>query len=303
MTSEFVRHEFEWLAQVASDASLTATSVRLAIVMLSYFNRETREARPAVATLAVNLQVSERSVQRAIAELEQRHLQVTSGGGRRRANRYRWKIEALDSAWKPRQTCQGLADETPSGTSPFEDERVTALTVKGDNLDAKTLTRLSPEPIEENLLKEPLSLSPVTAPAKKEGGEELMVWIEKVLAAYPQSKNHSPKKVIDALQATPRAAWPAVVAGCVGYAAEYKLKPTTHPKALDGFISERVFENYDGKPSPAVTFVKQDTPEWRARVAAGHKPGLNYAKPPEGVTSPGWYFPASHTPVQNGFTQ
>jgi hypothetical protein len=168
--TEFARLEFAWLAQVASDVTLPVTAVRAAIVLVGYFDRKTQSAYPAIETLARKLQVAERSVQRAIAALAPRHLAVSVGGGRSKQNVYRWRIETAADVEKPRQACQGLADETPTEPSPFEAnkprqarqglqaERVTALSVKGDRPVAKTPTELSPNSLEENLIKEPLRL-------------------------------------------------------------------------------------------------------------------------------------------------
>lgn len=132
-----------------------------------------------------------------------------------------------------------------------------------------------------------------------------MVCVEKILLAYPKSKTYSPQKVIAALKATPTADWPAVIAGCSGYAAEYRDKPTTHPKALDRFISERVFENFGGKrPGPKLVAVLLDTPSGRAWDA--YERGTNGKPPP--WSNGRWYFPTPTPPLpssppQNGSMQ
>jgi hypothetical protein len=181
--TDFVRQEFAWLAQVAADGTLPATSLRLAIVLIAYFNRETLTAYPAISTLAERLQVAERSVQRALAALMPRHLTVSVGGGRSRVNVYRWKIDVADSNYNPRQPGQGLDDETPIVLSPIEREKPrqgcqglepetpTGLSRNPDSSVAKTPTELSPEPLEENLFKEPTSgslRSPEASPAARD---------------------------------------------------------------------------------------------------------------------------------------
>lgn len=147
---------------------------------------------------------------------------------------------------------------------------------------------------------------PVTSPAKARGGGDLIDCIERVLTAYPKSKTTSQPKALAAIEATPPADWPALIAGCAGYAAEFKDKPTTHPIALDRFIRERIFDNFSGKPSAdtaALVTVLHDTPEGRAwdanwRATKGKPPPWSNGR---------WYFPtpappALHAP-HNGFQQ
>jgi hypothetical protein len=169
MADDFTRDRLAWLQQVAADADLPPLASRVAIMLATrYFNRESRSAWPAIATLAVDLGAAPRSIQRTIAALAPRHLSVATGGGRSSTNEYRWRIEGSGRDEKPRQPRQGLPREkTLTGLSPFrprkpqqncqgiEAETLTNLTRNPDKTVQKTLTGLSPEPLEENPLKEP----------------------------------------------------------------------------------------------------------------------------------------------------
>lgn len=131
------------------------------------------------------------------------------------------------------------------------------------------------------------------APEKKGGEGNLIDCLEKVLAAYPKSKLHSQPRVLAAIQALPPDDWPAIIAGCAAYAADLPSKKTTNPVALDRFIRERIFENFAPQSTgPPLVFVAVDTPEWRARVAAGHRSTLRQTASIDGKRVEGWRFPA-----------
>jgi Helix-turn-helix domain len=168
MADDFTRLEFAWLDQVAADADLPAFAARVAIILLRYYGRIERAAWPSMATLARDLGATERSIQRALQTMTPKHLTIIAGGGRSATNRYRWNISAPGAPGKPRQMRQGLSRaETPTELSPFrprkprqncqgiETETPTKLTRNPDNFCRETPTELSPEPTEENLLKEP----------------------------------------------------------------------------------------------------------------------------------------------------
>ncbi|SFK79154.1 helix-turn-helix domain-containing protein [Methylocapsa palsarum] len=103
--SDFIRNKFLWLDQVAADGDLPPTVARLAIVLCRYFNRESGSAWPSIERLARDLGIADRSVQRMVKLLiEHGHLEVDSGGGRNKTNRY----------------CQII--KTATELSPFDDE-------------------------------------------------------------------------------------------------------------------------------------------------------------------------------------
>jgi hypothetical protein len=161
----FTRERLAWLEQVAADGTLPALAARLAIVLCArYFNRASRTAWPAIATLAGDLGMAPRSIQRIVAAMSPRHLSVEAGGGRSATNTYRWRIDGAETASnrppfsepqtptemspfrhpKPRQECQGIETET-----------LTKLSRNPDKIVQKTLTKLSPESLRRNPLRNP----------------------------------------------------------------------------------------------------------------------------------------------------
>jgi hypothetical protein len=144
MADEFTRLKFAWLDQVAADADLPPFAARLAIILLRYYSRTERAAWPSIATLARDLGAGERSIQRALQEMTPRHLTIIAGGGRSATNKYRWNISVPATPDKPRQNCQGNEAETPSN-----------LTLNPVKSVQKTPSEMTPEPFEENPLKEP----------------------------------------------------------------------------------------------------------------------------------------------------
>lgn len=96
MTRDFARTQFLWLEQVKLDRELTPTAVLTALALLKFFNHKSGEAWPSNATLAVELGVDRRTIQRALALLvERRHLTVIGSrrGGRRHSNHYQLRLD------------------------------------------------------------------------------------------------------------------------------------------------------------------------------------------------------------------
>jgi DNA-binding MarR family transcriptional regulator len=111
MPAEFVQQKFEWLMAVAADRRLRGLPVSVAVVLAArYFNAKSGEAWPSMATLAKDLNVHWRSVQRSVRKLEDaRYLRVSSGSGRA-SNTYRMHTPGKDAVAKagtPYQIRQG----------------------------------------------------------------------------------------------------------------------------------------------------------------------------------------------------
>lgn len=136
----------------------------------------------------------------------------------------------------------------------------------------------------------------ITAPPREGGRGDLIDCFEKALSAYPKAKSTSQEKTLSAIKATPVADWPALIAACASYAAEYRAKPTTHPIALDRFIRERIFANYVlmAAPGPIMHAVEHDSPAGRAWDA--HERRVKGKPPP--WTNGRWHFPAVFPPAQ-----
>jgi hypothetical protein len=79
-----------WIEQVACDASLPPTAVRVAIVIGSHLNDKTGDAWPSIDTIAEVLEVVPNCVRKSIKALAGNgHLEIEPGGGRNVQNRYR----------------------------------------------------------------------------------------------------------------------------------------------------------------------------------------------------------------------
>jgi len=164
---DFTRQEFAWLREVKNDHLLPPLACKLAITLLQFYSRIERCARPGVELLAAEMDVSVRTVQRLLQKMTQRHLTIDVGGGRGGTNVYRWIIESpgrsnMSQCSRP----DWPASKTPTRVSPiaveprqerrgFEGKTPTDLTRKGDSSDERTLTQMSPEPWDGNILKEP----------------------------------------------------------------------------------------------------------------------------------------------------
>jgi hypothetical protein len=89
------QQRFEWLQQIACDHKLPHTAVRVGVVLSSFINSKTAEAWPGIAELMRRTGLSERCVQMGLNALTTRHLDIEAGGGRRRTNVYRLKLETV----------------------------------------------------------------------------------------------------------------------------------------------------------------------------------------------------------------
>ena len=108
---------------LVSDNSLDRGAMRVAMMLLDYYNPKTDTAFPSYGRLAIDLGVDRRNVIRAIQSLvSSGWFEITVKGGRahpNRSNRYR--------------PCWDKALETVSPASPFnEGETVTQTVIKGD---------------------------------------------------------------------------------------------------------------------------------------------------------------------------
>lgn len=85
-TSNPVRTRFVWLDQVATDRALPPLGLAVAVALCRWLGADGR-AWPAVPTIADVLGTTDRSIQRALAALEQAgHVVVDRNGGRGRTN-------------------------------------------------------------------------------------------------------------------------------------------------------------------------------------------------------------------------
>src|SRR6516162_6935935 len=90
MADHHTRDRFIWLDQVLADRDIPDSAFRLAYAITSFINRGARYAWPSHATLAKQIGFDDRSIRRCVAILQQAgHLDVESGGGRHKTNRYR----------------------------------------------------------------------------------------------------------------------------------------------------------------------------------------------------------------------
>lgn len=83
-----------WREQVADDPAITPFDFRVAFTLSRHFNfKKNGEAWPCQQRIAMMTHSTRRGVQKSINRLkERRHLEVISGCGRRRPNRYRSRI-------------------------------------------------------------------------------------------------------------------------------------------------------------------------------------------------------------------
>jgi hypothetical protein len=111
-----------------------------------------------------------------------------------------------------------------------------------------------------------------------------------LVAAYPKG-DHPQVLVERAIAGIPEAEWPLLIAGARLYATRHAAKPTTHPRALDRFVRDRLFLDYEPKSTgPPTVFIEAGTPEWDARVRDGHKASLRTRGMVGGRSVEGWHF-------------
>lgn len=91
LAAHFVRFKQEWALQVAADRHLPETALRIALALPKWLNSQTRQAWPSQATLAREVNTTDRAVRAALKVLEDRgHLACDSQfRGGRQSNRYR----------------------------------------------------------------------------------------------------------------------------------------------------------------------------------------------------------------------
>lgn len=170
MTNGFVAEKLAWLRQVAGDAALPPQAMRLAAILaIDFVNSRTREAWPAVGTLAELLGVTPNTTRSAIAALEHRgHLRVSPGGGRKNTSRYRWIVRANGIAENTERDCRVSSAKPSRPLSSFRDGNppiLDAETLKSSDRSppisrAETLQEIGGEPYEENPKKEPREGNP-----------------------------------------------------------------------------------------------------------------------------------------------
>jgi hypothetical protein len=289
---DFARQKSVWLNQIKADHGLPARALSLAFALSQYFNRNSLSARPGIERLASDLGVQGRTVQRLLRALAPRHLTITVGGGRHKSSEYRWNIE-VPSVGSARAACDSPpVSKTVTEMSPFsaskprqdhlaaEIETVTVPTRNGDIPGAKTVTVLSPEPYEENLVREPLSSSssvPASPPRvmSPPGGDDDDARIFSILSEI--FANRLPAALAGA---------PAVIRGWIaqGCDPERHIWPELRDVAgalrlpLKNFrelarqrVTSQVLARRDAPPNlrlvsnqRSVVFVLEDSPQWSA---------------------------------------
>lgn len=123
MTDSFTQDQFAWLKQVAADPEVPASAFKLAFVVATHINRQSREAWPAQGRLASGAGVSERQVRTLTDHLAERgHLAVERQRGRGLTNRYRLNLRRPEEPEKPEVGFLSSADLPGSGLPAFEPE-------------------------------------------------------------------------------------------------------------------------------------------------------------------------------------
>ncbi len=119
---QFTIDQFRWLDQVATDLKLSPNAAGIAIRLVRYFNRTTREAWPAQETLAATLGLSERRVRSNLAAMVARgHLQLVGRkGGRGHSNHYRMRLKPLAGKEETRKPGRQRPPLSPEGENDPE---------------------------------------------------------------------------------------------------------------------------------------------------------------------------------------
>lgn len=177
MADDFTEIQFNWLSQVARDATLPPAAARLAIILSRYVNRETGDAWPSIPTLAEALGTVENSVRKALkAMVAGGHLEIKAGGGRNTTNRYRWRVKAGLGEDKPCTPVKGNNDKPFTemkckepkpciGVKPLEQETLHGREENPSFLFTKPCTSVKGNPY-KNPYKNPLKDN-IAPPAKK----------------------------------------------------------------------------------------------------------------------------------------
>lgn len=145
--------------------------------------------------------------------------------------------------------------------------------------------------------------SPASAePRKLEGGGGIdeIDCLERVIKSFPGVKRFGQEQALALIGKLSGPDRLALASGSEAYAAEYRDKPTTHPRNFRAFVAERLFANYAPRPvsCPVVT-VLQDSPEGRALEAEWR---ATKGKPPP-WTNGRWYVPAASATASEGLRQ
>ncbi|WP_276946611.1 helix-turn-helix domain-containing protein [Haematobacter massiliensis] len=134
------RVRWVWLERVRTDDTLSRTALHLAMVLVQVFaNRRTARCNPGRATLAAELRVSERTVQRATVELEAAGWIERIGGGNRGGS----------VAFGFRFPASGAGGKGGAVVSLSAVERETEVRGKGDKNDAPPTPPYKEEPRKE----------------------------------------------------------------------------------------------------------------------------------------------------------
>lgn len=194
----FTARKFAWLLQVAADAALKHSAVRVAIVLADRWNRKTGDAWPSIEFIRDNTRLSRAGVHNAIRELIDRdHLERERSGGK----------QGGTSRYRPRLSGEQLSMNVDSST-PKQSTRV----------DSSTLKTVNGRGLE---LSTPVDPSPRGQPLKKrESDDSLSEHFREFYWHYP--KKVKPKAAEKAFaKAVKEGAHPQdIIAGCLRYAAE-----------------------------------------------------------------------------------
>ena len=136
-------------------------------------------------------------------------------------------------------------------------------------------------------------------------GDDLDVWFEQFQRSYPfdaTMRISEARKAAEPLSLKDRA---KALRWAAAYAADLKRRGATRPVDAAKWLRERRFADVgevetakaqaQGLAKPLVWVVK-GTRAWDAWVSRGHKPGLDYSRPPVGKPQGGWWFPSLWPP-------
>ena len=126
--------------------------------------------------------------------------------------------------------------------------------------------------------------------------EEISKISKEVREAYPGKQAIGQPKLMELIGSLPGPDIQTLAAAAKSYAIAFRAKPTTHPVALDRFISERIFEVYapNSDAGGHRILVDRESEAGRAWEAYSRKKA---GKPPPWVDGR-WYFPTMFPPFQ-----
>jgi hypothetical protein len=169
----YLRSLVEWQQQVAGDQSLPPNALHVATILTKFVNTRSFEAWPGRETIATALGISVRTVIRTVNALVARgHLKVVAGGGRGISNHYRPILKKANASSRFSETSNppSRGGNGDTAVTLSEPETVTPVTGNGDKRRPKTVTRLSPELIEDSIEE---LIDPFSAPSVPEKGRGL----------------------------------------------------------------------------------------------------------------------------------